>query len=178
MQLDRLAIIQQRLVAGKRCYVAQVEGSLAAYGWVSYQEEDIGEIHLRIHLMPGEAYIWDCATAPAYRQQRLYTGLLMHIATQLQTEGLCRVWIGADGDNIASQRGMASAGFQPVVDLVETRLLAMRLFRVRGRLSAPKSVVADARRALRGNRDRAWLAALSLVNVPSTGSSSNVVPGG
>ena len=59
---------EQRLASGKRCYVAQVEGALAAYGWVSWHEEEIGEIGLRLHLMPGEAYIWDCATAPAYRR--------------------------------------------------------------------------------------------------------------
>ena len=73
--------------------------------------------------MPGEAYIWDCATLPAYRRLRLYTALLVHIVEQLYAEGLCRVWIGADAENRASQSGMALAGFQPVADLVVTRVI-------------------------------------------------------
>ncbi len=168
MRLDDPAILQQRFASGKRCYVAQVEGALAAYGWVSFDEEEIGEIRLRIHLMSGEAYIWDCATAPAYRRLRLYSALLLHIADQLRAEGLCRVWIGADGDNVASQQGMALADFRPVADLVVARVLAMRLFWVRGRAGVPESVVTDARRALLGNRDQAWLGALSLVKADGT----------
>ncbi len=157
------AMIQQRFAAGKRCYVAQVADTLAAYGWVSWEEEDIGEIGLRLHLMPGEAYIWDCATLPAYRRLRLYTNLLIHISEQLRAEGLCRIWIGVDADNTASQNGIALAGFQPVADLVVTRVIAVRQFWVRGRPGVPEYVVDDARRALLGNRDRAWLAALDVV---------------
>ena len=163
MRLDHPAAIEQRLAAGKRCYVVWVEGALAAYGWVSWNEEEIGEIGLRLHLLPGEAYIWDCATAPLYRRLRLYTALLAHIAEQLRAEGLCRVWIGADADNTASQTGMALAGFQPVADLVVTRVIGVRQFWVRSRPGAPDSVVEDARRALLGDRDRAWLDALSAV---------------
>jgi GNAT superfamily N-acetyltransferase len=161
MRLERPATIGQRLAAGKRCYVAQVEGALAAYGWVSWNEEEIGEIGLRIHLMPGEAYIWDCATALSYRRLRLYTTLLIHIAEQLRAEGLCRVWIGVDVDNTASQNGIALAGFQPVADLVVTRVIGMRQFWVRSRPGVPEYVADDARHALLGDRDRAWLAALS-----------------
>ncbi len=171
MQLDDPATIKQRLAAGKRCYVAQVEDALAAYGWVSWNEEEIGEIGLRIHLMPGEAYIWDCATAPSYRRLRLYTALLTFIVEQLRAEGLCRVWIGADADNTASQNGMALAGFQPVADLVVTRVIGMRQFWVRSRPGVPEHVVDDARRALLGDRDRVWLAALSTIKSVPTQSS-------
>jgi len=171
MRLGNPAILQQRFASGRRCYVAQVEGGLAAYGWVSLKEEDIGEIRLRIHLMSGEAYIWDCGTAPAYRRLRLYTALLLHITDQLRAEGLCRAWIGADGDNVASQQGMALAGFRPVADLVVARVLVMRMFWVRGRAGVPEAVVTDARRALLGDRDRVWLAALSTIKSVPTQSS-------
>lgn len=161
MQLADPTAIKQRLASGKRCYVALVGNALAAYGWVSWNEEEIGEIGLRLHLMPGEAYIWDCATAPAYRRLRLYTALLGHIVEDLRLEGLCRVWIGADADNVASQNGMALAGFRPVADLIVTRVIGLRQFWVRGREGVPDYVVNDARRALLGDRDRIWLAALA-----------------
>ena len=88
MQLDNPATIEQRLTAGKRCYVAQVKDALAAYGWVSWNEEDIGEMGLRLQLMPGEAYIWDCATVADQRGQHLYTALLSHTLFHLKGEGV------------------------------------------------------------------------------------------
>jgi len=148
-----------RFETGRRCYAAWVEGQLAAYGWVSFDEEFIGELSLRLRLLPGEAYIWDCATLPAFRQRRLYSALLVYILGALRAEPLCRVWIGADLDNEASQRGIARAGFRPVADLVMARVSARRLVWVQGRTGVPAGLIAEARRAFLDNRDQAWLAA-------------------
>jgi hypothetical protein len=151
----------QRFETGRSCYTAWVEGQLAAYGWVSFAEEYIGELNLRLRLIPGEAYVWDCATLPAFRQKRLFSALLVYIVRELQAEPLCRAWIGANLDNVASQRGIGRAGFHRVADLVVARALALRLVWVQGRPGVPESLVAEARRAFLGDRDRAWLAALS-----------------
>ena len=155
------AVVLERFDAGRRCYAAWVDGRIAAFGWVSHGEEWIGEMRLRIRLVPGEAYVWDCATLPAYRRCRLYTALLAHIADDLRAEELCRAWIGTDLDNVASQRGIALAGFKPVADLVLERMLALRRVWVWGRPGVPEVLVADVRRAVLGDRDRAWLAALA-----------------
>jgi len=152
--------ILKRFEAGRRCYAAWAEDKLAAYGWVSFDEESIGELKLHLRLLRGEAYIWDCATLPAYRRNHLYSALLVQILQELRTEKLCRAWIGADLDNVASQRGIARAGFKPVADLVIARVLALRLVWVQGRPNVPENVVAEARRAFLNNRDNVWLAAL------------------
>ena len=85
-----------RFETGRHCYTAWVAGVLAAYGWVSFEEEFIGELGLRLKLLPGEAYIWDCVTLPAYRQNHLYSALLGYMLDELRAGPLCRVWIGAD----------------------------------------------------------------------------------
>ena len=64
-----LTEITKRLENGRQCYAAWVDGQVVAYGWVSLEEESIGELNLRIKLLPGEAYIWDCATSPAFREK-------------------------------------------------------------------------------------------------------------
>ena len=150
---------QRRLANGRRAYIAWVGGQLAAYGWVSFDEEYIGELRLRIRLEPGEAYIWDCATLPAYRRQRLYSALLSYAAADLRNEGIGRIWIGANYDNLPSQKGIALAGFQPVADLGIERVVAMRLVWVEGLPGAPAELVTAARRAFLGERDRVWEAA-------------------
>lgn len=142
--------VRRRIAAGSRCYVAEVGGEWAAYGWVSFHEEHIGEIGLHIRLRPGEAYIWDCATMPAFRRLGLYTALLAHIAGALRAEHFTRIWIGADTDNTPSQVGIAAAGFQPVVDLfVESNDAAPHL-QLRGQAGVAGQVVDDVRRMLHG----------------------------
>ncbi len=149
-----------RFKSGRRCYTGWVDNQLAAYGWVSFDEEFIGELSLRVRLLPGEAYIWDCATLPIFRQQHLYTALLVYILRELYAEQFCRAWIGANVENIPSQRGIASAGFKPVADMVVARVLAMRLVWIQGRPDIPENIVAEARRAFLNNRDKVWLSAL------------------
>jgi GNAT superfamily N-acetyltransferase len=163
---DRSPEISQRFEAGRRCYTAWVDGKLASYGWVSFDEEFIGELNLRLSLTSGEAYIWDCATLPAFRQHLLYSALLAYIVGELREEHLCRAWIGANLDNLASQRGIARAGFHSIADLVIIRVLAMRQVWVLGKPGVPVSVVDEARRVFLDNRDQVWLAATA--SAPAT----------
>ncbi len=150
----------KRFEAGRQCYTAWVGDNLAGYGWVSFDDEYVGELNLRVRLLPGEAYIWDCFTVPTYRQQGIYSALLAYILGKLRRDGLRRAWIGADLDNVASQRGIARAGFLAVADTVLERVLAMRLVGVQGRPGVPEQLVADARRAFLDNRDAVWLKAI------------------
>ena len=153
--------ILNRFENGRRCYTAWVDGQLAAYGWVSQNEEYIGELSLRIKLVPGEAYIWDCVTIPAFRHRHLYSSLLVHIVDELQGENLCRAWIGANQDNEVSQRGIANAGFHHVADLGISRVLALRQVWVRELPGVPDYVISEVRRVFLEDRDKVWLKALS-----------------
>jgi hypothetical protein len=56
----------------------------------------------------------------------------------------------------------ARAGFRRVGDLLVERVLALRLVRVHGHPQVPENLVAEARRVFLGNRDQAWLEALSM----------------
>jgi hypothetical protein len=148
--------IEKRLKTGRRCYAARVDGLIAAYGWVSFDEEFIGEQHLRLRLAADEAYIWNCVTLPAFRRNYLYSALLTYIVRELYLAHLSRVWIGADQDNIPSQRGIAHAGFTCIADLLVVRVLTLRQVWVQGRDKVPESLVAEARRVFLNDRDNIW----------------------
>lgn len=141
MGLADAAPVLERFARQCRCYGAWVDGTLVAYGWVTFDEERIGELGIRFRLAPGEAYIWDCATLPAYRGQRLYPALLGYIIKELQAEGFQLAWIGADSDNLASQKGFRLAGFQPVADAMSIEkkgpVIAIQL---RGRPGGPRGL--------------------------------------
>jgi Acetyltransferase (GNAT) family len=161
----------KRFDAGKQCYIGNVENVVVTYGWVTYDKEMIGELGLNIRLLPGEAYIWDCATLQDYRGLRLYPSLLWYIVGELRSQGVRRIWIGADADNLPSQVGMRLCGFQPIADFVLDYALALYSFWIRGHLGAPEPLVEDARRALLGERHKAWLAALTSVHSENPSSS-------
>jgi phospholipase/carboxylesterase len=161
MDLDDQAVVLQRFENGRHCYVGRIEGTLATYGWVTFDEEDIGELSLSIRLKAGEAYIWNCATLPAYRGQRLYPALLAHIVGELHHQGLRRVWICTETDNLPSQSGIIHAGFQPIGDVVISRVLTMRRAWMQGRPGIAEQLVMDARYALLGEGVEVWLTANS-----------------
>lgn len=162
MERDASVELLQRFATGRRCYAAWVGNQLASYAWVSFEEEHIGELNLRLHLLPGEVYVWDCATIPAFRRNRLYSALLGYVIKQLHAEGFCRAWIGADMDNQPSQQGIAYAGFHHVADLVVERVLAMRQVWVQPQPGMPEYIVAEARRVFLNDRDKIWKSAASL----------------
>ncbi len=158
MDLDDQAEVVRRFDTGRQCYIGRIDGRLVTYGWVTFDEEGIGELGLSICLKEGEAYIWNCATLPAYRGQRLYPALLTYIMGELQRSGVRRVWIGTDTDNLPSQSGLVLAGLQPIGDIFISHVLTMRRAWLRGRPGAPEQLVTDVRHALLGGRDEVWQA--------------------
>lgn len=122
---------------------------------------DLDDQAVVLQLKAGEAYIWNCATLPAYRGQRFYPALLAHIVGELHHQGLRRVWIGTETDNLPSQSGIIQAGFQPIGDVVISRVLTMRRAWMQGRPGIPEQLVIDARYALLGEGEEVLLAANS-----------------
>jgi ribosomal protein S18 acetylase RimI-like enzyme len=147
--------VLQRLAAG-RCFTAWVEGSIAAYCWVSTTHECIGELEHEIHLPPGEAYIWDCATLPNFRGKHLYGALLSYIIGQLRCEGVRRIWIGASLDNQPSLRAFAHAGFQPVVNAWYMRLFNLACLMMIKSPAVPKSMIPTLHQMLAFRQEHAW----------------------
>ena len=154
-------VVQQRFAAGCRCFVAWVGNDIATYGWVSRNVERIGELERSLRMRPDEAYIWDCATLPPFRRQRLYSALLGHVVAVLRDEGLRRMWIGTSLQNHPSLRAFATAGFQPAVRVVYVRLLVLSHFWVIGEAGALPALIADAREALVDSRRLAKRAAIA-----------------
>ena len=158
MGLDNPALVLQRFDNGRQCYIGKIEGALVSYGWVTFDEEEIGEVSLRIRLKAGEAYIWNCATLQAHRGHHLYPALLAYIVGRLHQLGQHRVWIGTDNANLPSRHSTALAGFQPIVDVTASRLSTTQRVWPRGCPAAPEPLVMDACYALFGEGKDAWLA--------------------
>jgi ribosomal protein S18 acetylase RimI-like enzyme len=142
------APLRQRLESARRCFVMRAAGQIAAYGWATRGAECVGELERRFNLGADEAYIWDCATLPAWRGQRLYSALVSQIARRLAGEDLARIWIGASLQNRPSIRGIANAGFAHVLDLSYHRLHRLSAMWIRRAGDARRPLLAAAYRIL------------------------------
>lgn len=151
MRMEDPSPIIRRFDQGKHCYAAFHGDEIVTYGWVTFDEEGIGELGLTARMRKGECYIWDCGTPPAYRGKRLYPALLAHILTELPAEGISRAWLGTDADNIPSQKGVALVGFQPIIDVGYAPSPIGNTMWIRQRPDVSDQDAMDARRVLLGH---------------------------
>ena len=123
-QLDRLTAVrslapqkyqqfQHRFQRGDTCFVANHKGQAVHFSW--FQIEGIHPIQPagRSRMVASaEAWIFDCRTVESARGQNIYPYVLTKILRSLQSQAFTCAWIYTSRDNVASQRGIAKAGFR------------------------------------------------------------------
>ena len=129
-QTTRLSkhMIAARIRQGNRPYIAFIEQTPVAYGWIATREGGVTQFRLSFSITHPNIYLWDFLTFPRWRGLGVYPHLLQAIIRQEQpTE---RFWIGYMPSNIASARGIRKAGFHIVSDFIieENRVTGLTLF--------------------------------------------------
>jgi GNAT superfamily N-acetyltransferase len=107
--------IEGRIKAENAFFVALLDREPTAYGWAALREGRIDELRFRFAVPPGHTYLWDFETLPPFRGRGIYPHLLQGITALLGE--VDRFWIGYEGRNAASARGIEKAGFMIVGDL-------------------------------------------------------------
>jgi RimJ/RimL family protein N-acetyltransferase len=107
---DGLGEFAERLSRGDRPWGVWDGETLVAYGWSTRLETDFSGLWT-LRPAPGEAYLHNFFTHPAWRGRGLYPLLLTAIGKALADEGLTRAWIAVVSYNQASWRGVQKAGF-------------------------------------------------------------------
>jgi GNAT superfamily N-acetyltransferase len=118
--------IEQRFQNDNHIYLAYMDQSPAAYGWVTMQEGHVREVQLLFKLPPGDSYLWDFKTLPEWRGRGIYSHLLQEIIRQ-ESQRAERFWILYGPDNHISERGIRKAGFHIVGDLIVVKGCAVGL---------------------------------------------------
>jgi len=108
-----VADVAARRTAGHHAYVGFMDGTPVTYGWVATCGADIGELALRFDLPPGDRYLWDFATLPAWQGRGLYPRLLQAVLLH-ESRFATRFWIIHAPENLPSGNGMQKAGLTPV----------------------------------------------------------------
>jgi RimJ/RimL family protein N-acetyltransferase len=117
----------RRLARGRYCFLALDGEHLAAYCWASTQVEfDID--NLEIGLQPGDAYVDDAYTVPAYRRQGIQTAVHLYRLGYMRDLGCRRAILIVDVNNVASQRLIRKLGYQEADHLTFRRVLWKRTY--------------------------------------------------
>ena len=104
-----------RIQSGNRPYVAWVGSTPVAYGWSARTAAEVGEYRLAFRVPRANRYLWDFATLPSWRGRGIYPRLLQ--AIMARERDAQRFWIIHLPENMASERGIRSAGLRAVGEL-------------------------------------------------------------
>jgi len=136
--------LSARLGADNAFFAAFLADEPVGYGWLARRGGGIDELDFSFEVPPGDGYLWDFVTLPAWRGHGVYPRLLQAILAEARD--VERFWIGYEARNLASARGIQKAGFRIVGDLTVTggRVSGFEVFEpgeraeAAGRLLAPR----------------------------------------
>lgn len=115
-------LFSQRIVSDcQRCYIAIVNGQVAAFAWVTSSPCLVSEIKFYLDVGARNLYVYDCFVDPEYRRQGYYRALLTKILADFRirnSEDCSRtVYIAAEPVNVASIRTIEGVGFEPFANV-------------------------------------------------------------
>lgn len=112
--------IEARFQSHNRVYLAFLDQTPVAYGWIADRTGSIDEIHLAFMLPPRNRYLWDFLTLPTWRGRGIYPHFLQAIIHQEQHD-VDRFWIMYVPGNNTAARSISKAGFLFVGELTFTQ---------------------------------------------------------
>jgi GNAT superfamily N-acetyltransferase len=135
------AVILERFEQGNQVYVAYQAADPIAYGWSAATIGAIDELGFDFAIPPGNRYLWDFVTLPAWRGHGIYPRLIQAILACEAAEAQ-RFWISHTADNTASRHGILKAGFEQIEMLVISATGALKIMPVGSQARAQVSPMA------------------------------------
>jgi GNAT superfamily N-acetyltransferase len=111
--------IDARFQNGNSAYLAFIDETPVAYGWVATKSGGVEEIGLAFTLAPGNRYLWDFQTLPEWRGRGIYACFLQAIIRQ-EMQLAERFWLLYKPGSVAAERSIRNAGFHILGELVLT----------------------------------------------------------
>jgi ribosomal protein S18 acetylase RimI-like enzyme len=108
--------MQRRIDDGHLAYVAYLNDTPAAFGWVATRSAELGELRSTFAIPNGERYLWNFVTVASFRGLGIYPRLVDAIVRAESREAE-RFWIAYAPENHASGAGIRKAGFTTLAEL-------------------------------------------------------------
>jgi ribosomal protein S18 acetylase RimI-like enzyme len=120
------AEICRRLRSNQACLVADHDGRIVHYSWVTSQPEYAREVEKELRFHPEERYIYDCWTLRYARGYGIYPAVLARAMELARADGARWLVALVAADNTPSLRAFDKAGFHVREEIRLRRLLWSR----------------------------------------------------
>ncbi|SNB55515.1 Acetyltransferase (GNAT) family protein [Marinobacter sp. es.042] len=118
---------EKRVEQGNELYELVIDNTPVSYGWVAGGGARVGVLHNIELTVPDQAiYVWDCATAPAFRGHGHFQSLLKAILAA-HVSGTTAL-VAVDSKNDASRTALRKAGFRPMFSYFSIRIFGYVIF--------------------------------------------------
>jgi len=119
---QRRSIADERLHRGARCFLAWDGDQLAHGYWMGSDRVRIDYMEGDLILAPGDVYMYDSYSPPAYRGRGLAQAMGLHVMRIAREEGYKRAWCLPAIENRAGTRPVEAIGYRAVSTLHYLRL--------------------------------------------------------
>jgi RimJ/RimL family protein N-acetyltransferase len=123
---------EERLKAGHLCFIAEENGDIVNYTWVSFNEAFVDELELKMRLSPSSAYQYDEYTVPKYRGKGILPAVLTFAGDYLFQNGIREIYELVASNNYSSLRAHKKIGSRKMGEVTFIRFLNSRRYRCKG----------------------------------------------
>jgi hypothetical protein len=136
-QVDRLTPIiyygrdeiLQRLNDGQKCIIAEHEGNIIHYSWLTSKNEYAGEIEKVIPVAASERYLFNCRTLASARGRGIFPAVIVRALDEARGSGASRVITLVSTNNSSSLRAFSKMAFSIREEITMTRFFVSRRYR-------------------------------------------------
>jgi len=124
---------EERLKAGHLCFIAEKNGDIVHYKWVSFNKTYVNELERRIRIGSDSAYIYDAYTVPECRGTGISPKVSARIFDYLFQNGIKKIYYLISYNNFPSIRDAEKTGLRNMGEVTLTRLFKLRIYRCKGK---------------------------------------------
>jgi len=124
---------EERLRAGHLCFIAEKNGDIVNYKWVSFNETYVPELERTIRTDSDSAYIYDAYTVPECRGLGISGKVSARIFEYLFQNGIKKTYHLISHNNFPSLRYAEKTGLRNMGEVTLTRLFNSRVYKCKGK---------------------------------------------
>ena len=124
---------EERLRAGHLCFIAEKNGDIVNYKWVSFNETYVNELERTIRTGSDSAYIYDVYTVPECRGMGISSKVSARIFHYLFQNGIKKIYYMITHNNFPSLRDAEKTGLRNMGEVTLTRLFKSRIYTCKGK---------------------------------------------
>ena len=109
---DPRSQLEGRLARGEECFIARSGGRIVCANWAVYDEHTVRFLRYPLRIGPGEVYVYDSYTLPAFRGSGAAPALAAHLIERFLGAGLERALTLVLPENATNLRVRAKTGYR------------------------------------------------------------------